>query len=373
MKLFILAGEPSGDRIAADLVERLRERTELTLSGVGGAELIGKGLRSMFPMRELSIIGWADIIPRLPWLRFRASQVARAIINGKPDVAVFVDAQIFSAVVARIVRKAGIKVPQVLYVAPAVWAWAPERAAKLKPLFNEILAVLPFEPRVMRELDGPPTCYVGHPALGRVAARAEVPETGPLLLLPGSRDGELRRHLPMFRVVAERMAQHPRVTGLVLPTLPFLVERLEAEVRNWDVPVKIVTDSVERADAYTAAVAACTSMGTATLELALAGIPMVGTYVAQKGQVARFFKYRARYTALPNIVIGHLLVPEILFYEPDAGELVEALARELRDNRTARQLAGFAKIRALMEQGEPGAEMTDAAGRVLAYDSASAR
>ena len=133
MKLFILAGEPSGDRIGADLVERLRARDpKLTVAGVGGAELAGQGLHSMFPMSELSVMGWRDILPRLPWLHFRAWQVARAIVRERPDVAVLVDAQIFSAVVAGHVRRMGAETPILLYVAPAVWAWAPARGSSLK-------------------------------------------------------------------------------------------------------------------------------------------------------------------------------------------------------------------------------------------------
>lgn len=365
MRIFILAGEPSGDRLAADLVARLRGRDpDLEIAGVGGDELIAQGLNSLFPMRELSVMGWSDIIPRLPWLYNRAFQVARTIVRLKPDVVVFVDAQIFSAVVARRVRKAGYTAPILLYVAPSVWAWAPERAAKLKPVFDEILGVLPFEPRVMRELGGPPTQYVGHPAVANFAMRRAQPESGPLMLMPGSREGELRRHLPMFRATAERLANHPRVTGFVLPTLPFLAARLKTEVNRWDVPVTVVTSAEDREEAFAASVAALTSMGTSTLELALAGVPMVGTYVADSAQVGRFFKYGARYTCLPNIVLNRLLVPEVLFDVPDADELGTTVARTLQPARIERQLAGFREMREVMERGAPGDGLADAVDRV---------
>lgn len=368
MRLFILAGEPSGDRLAADLVRRLRQADDtLQVAGVGGDELTAEGLTSLFPMRELSVMGWADILPRMPWLYYRAFQVAQAIVRLKPDVVVFVDAQIFSAVVARRVRKSGSTVPILLYVAPSVWAWAPERAAKIKPLFDEVLAVLPFEPRVMRELGGPPTSYVGHPAVANFAMRREQPKTGPLMLMPGSREGELRRHLPMFRATAERLANHPGVTEFVLPTLPFLAARLKAEVNRWDVPVTVVTTAEDREDAFATAVGAVTSMGTSTLELALAGVPMVGTYVADTAQVARFFRYRARYTCLPNIVLNRLLVPEVLFDVPDAEELAATVARTLEPTRIERQLTGFREMRGLMEQGAAGDALADAAERVQAF------
>jgi lipid-A-disaccharide synthase len=153
----------------------------------------------------------------------------------------------------------------------------------------------------------------------------------------------------------------------VLPTLPFLAARLKAEVNRWDVPVAIVTSPEDREDAFATSVAAVTSMGTSTLELALAGVPMVGTYVADTAQVARFFKYRARYTCLPNIVLNRLLVPEVLFDVPDARELAATVARTLETARIERQLAGFREMRGLMEQGTVGDGLADAADRVQAF------
>src|SRR5690606_27315855 len=143
---------------------------------------------------------------------------------------------------------------------------SPQRAAKLKPLFEEVLAVLPFEPEVMQRLGGPPTFYVGHPALAERSSRDDI-DSGPLVLLPGSRDGELRRHMPLFRHVAERVGAHPAVDGIALPTLPALKSRLEREVANWSVPVRIVADRAARTELYDRAVLALAVSGTVTLEL----------------------------------------------------------------------------------------------------------
>lgn len=326
----------------------------------------------MFPMRELSVMGWSDILPRLPLLLFRVWQVARAIIRTKPDVVVLIDAQMFSAAVARRVRRGDPSIPILLYVAPAVWLWAPERAAKLKLLFDEVLSVLPFEPRVMRELGGPPTCYVGHSAIGRVVFRAGLPARGPLLLLPGSRLGELRRHLPLMREVAEQLADHPKVSGIVMPTLAFLEARLRRETSGWNVPVEIVSGPERRAAAYAEAVAACSSIGTATLELALAGVPMLATYVGDRGQEKNWYKYDMRFASLPNIMLGRELVPEVLFPEKeiDPRQLVDATVRVLGGGGAA-QLAGFREIRTMIEQGLPDAPVTDLVERVLSYRRSS--
>jgi lipid-A-disaccharide synthase len=368
LKLFILAGEPSGDRLGADLVRQLRASTELKVTGVGGPALEAAGITSLFPMEELSVMGWADVLPRLPWLLWRVHQTARAVIRAEPDVAVLVDAQVFSALVARRVKASGARTPLLLYVAPAVWAWKPERAAKLKPLFEEVLAVLPFEPKVMTDLGGPPTSYVGHPALQMLPFRPAIPERGPLLLLPGSREGELRRHLPLVRGVVERIRANPRITGFLLPTPEAMERRVRSEVETWHAGVSVVSSEHDKSEAFRSAVAACAVTGTVTLELALAGVPMVTTYIADRGQAKRWQKYEVRFAALPNAILGRGVVPEVLFTEPDPEQIVAPLTALLDDPQAAlAQLSGFAEIRALMEKGASEAPLVDVADRVLSY------
>lgn len=368
LRLYILAGEPSGDRIAADLVERLRRRAEVELRGVGGDALAQCGLQSQFDMNELSVMGWADVLPRLPKLLWRARQVARAIIRTRPDVVVLVDAQVFSAIVAKQVHKAAPDIPVILCVAPAVWAWKPERAQELTPRFREVLAVLPFEPAFMRKVGGPETSYVGHPALARLPLRPVQPESGPLLLLPGSREGELRRHLPLMQAVVARLKDHPRTTGFVLPTPRRLQQRVESAVAGWSAPVDVIIGEDAKVTAFASAIAAVAVTGTVTLELALAGVPMATTYVADKGQAKRWLKYKVKYASLPNAILDRALVPEVLQLEPDPDALVAAVTRLLDDaGATAEQTAGFAEIRTLMEQGAPGEPRVDPAERVLRY------
>src|SRR5690554_3827697 len=188
LRLFILAGEPSGDRIAADLVARLRQHVSLELAGIGGDELAGQGLASLYPMSDLAVMGVTDVILNLPRLLWRLEQTARAILAGRPDIVVLVDSQDFARLLAGRLRRRGYKGTLILYVAPSVWARNPERAARLKPGFDAVLAVLPFEPEVMERLNGPPTYYVGHPALADKLATATAPASGPVILLPGSRE-----------------------------------------------------------------------------------------------------------------------------------------------------------------------------------------
>lgn len=368
LRLFVLAGEASGDRIGADLVQRLRRRTDLTLSGVGGPELEGEGLRSLFPMENLSVMGWSDVLRRLPLLLWRVRQTANAIIRQRPDAVVLIDSQVFVKAVAARVRRAGLAVPMLLYVAPSVWAWRPERAAELKPLFDEVLAVLPFEPGVMAQLGGPPSTYVGHPALLRFPMRPQQPGRGPLLLLPGSREGELRRHLPLMREAAVSLAAHPRVTGFIVPTLSSLAERLRAEVASWPVPAQIVVGEA-RAAAFRSAYAAFAVSGTITFELAMSGVPMVVTYVADQQQAKRAAKLgRPVQIALPNIVLGRKVVPELQFVDPSAERSLSPLTALLDDpEAVAAQTAAFRELRALMQKGAPEAPLVDPAERVMAH------
>lgn len=367
LRLFILAGEPSGDRIGADLVQRLRRKRPVGLSGVGGPELAAEGLKSLYPMENLSVMGWTDVLKRLPLLLWRARQTADAIIQARSDVVVLIDSQVFSKQVAQRVRRTGSKVPMLLYVAPTAWAWRPERAAALKPLFDEVLAVLPFEPEAMARLAGPPTSYVGHPALHRNPMRSEQPQRGPLLLLPGSRAGELRRHLGLMRAVAEGLAGHHAISAFILPTLPSMVERLRADVARWAVPVDVVTGTA-KADAFANAVAAFAVSGTVTLELAMTGVPMLVTYVADKRQAKIFAEIGAPLVSLPNLIAGREVVGEVLFTaQPDAA-VAQPKLRALLDSpeAIAAQLTGFREIRALMTKGAPEAPVADPAERVLA-------
>jgi len=367
LKLFILAGEPSGDRIAADLLARLKLRVPLMFSGVGGHELKAQGLNSLFPMSDLAVMGVTDVVLRLPLLLWRLEQTARAIRKARPDIVVLVDSQDFSKLLARRLKRLGYRGKLILYVAPSVWARAPQRAAKLRPLFEEVLAVLPFEPAVMARLEGPPTSYVGHPALGERLVRKPV-DRGPLVLLPGSRAGELRRHLPVFRQVAEQLAGHPAVDGIVIPTLPSLHDRLLRETSSWPGPVHIVSERSQRRAIYGEAVAALAVSGTVTLELALAQLPMVVTYILDRYQARIYNAHGRPPVSLPNIILHRQAAPELVQDFPDA-EAITSAVRRLLDETKARQdqMMAYGELANVMEAGEPEYPRQDPADRVLTH------
>ncbi|MAN78149.1 MAG: lipid-A-disaccharide synthase [Rhizobiales bacterium] len=368
--VFILAGEASGDRIGANLIVGLRRaRPDLSISGVGGDAMEGEGLSSLFPIDDLAVMGYRDVIMRLPLLLWRARQVVSAVLRQQPAAVVLIDAQVFSKVVARSLRKRGYQGAIILYVAPAVWAWGAERARKLSGIFDEVLSVLPFEPSAMRELGGPQTAYVGHPALERYPMRPLQPAAGPILLLPGSRRGEIIRHLPMMAEVAQRLSAHPSVTGFIILATRSQATRISRMVAQWPMPISVVLPPEDRQSAIAQAVAAVAVSGTVTLELALAGVPHILTYVAEGAQVAMFKKATTPFIGLPNIIAGKEVVPEILFaHKGEPGKLADAaLALVDAPQALAAQADDFHKIRALMEKGAPEAPLQDPVLRILAY------
>lgn len=367
LRLFILAGEPSGERLAVDLVKRLRSRVPVEISGVGGAALKAEGLQPIFPMSDLSVMGIQDVLGRLPRLLWRVEQTARAILKTAPDVTVLVDSQVFVQLVAKRLRARGFSKPVLLYVAPSVWGRAPERARKLRPLFDEVLAILPFEPKVMADLGGPPTHYVGHSAL----AEAQVYPAGngdAVVLLPGSRAGELRRHLPLMRATAEALFLHAGIGRFVLPTLPELQAGIQQETGRWTVPVDVTADRGARHRIYADAQFAVVAAGTATLELALANVPMVVTFRMEKAQAWHYERLQHPLVSLPNIVLSRKVVPEILLSTDDPAPLISA-ALELCRSPEARQAQrdAFGDLRDVMRGGLPGVPREDPADRVLAH------
>ncbi len=366
-RLFVLAGEVSGDRLGAGLLGALGERASFLFQGVGGEEMAEQGLVSLFPMSDLAVMGYVDVVRRLPLLLWRVRQVIAAIMRFDPDLVVLVDAQVFSKLVARGLRKRGFEKPILLYSGPTVWAHKPERARAIRPLYDEVLALFPFEPPVMDRLGGPACSFVGHPAFGEKRVPAGEREEL-FLLMPGSRIGELKRHMGMFGQVAGQL--HIRYPDLrfVLPTLGHIEARVRREVANWPVDVQVVTSRTDRSRAFMTARAALSVAGTATLELCAAGVPMVATYVMDVAMKQIEKRLDLKFFSLPNLILDRPLVPERLLDRPRP-EAVLPLLQDLLDNPAARdaQVAGFRDVATLMTQGTAACPLQAPVDRVMAH------
>lgn len=329
--------------------------------------MAAEGLASLFPMQELSIIGFTAILRDLPNLWRRLRTTARAAIDFAPDVLVLVDGPEFTHRVAKRVRKAAPHVPIVDYVSPTVWAWRPWRARSMRRYVDQVLALLPFEPEVHRRLGGPPCIYVGHPLIERIGdlrpdaveAQEHAGQIPVLLVLPGSRRGELRRLIPVFGEALGRLRQRGTLFDPVLPTLPHLVPMVEAMTADWPVAPRIVATEAEKLAAFRRARAALVKSGTVTLELALAGVPMVAAYRVSALEAATVRALiQVSTVILANLVLGANVVPEFLQAQCTPENLAGALGDVLADGAARqRQVDAFGRLDAILGVGDrPPAE-----------------
>src|SRR5665647_394862 len=285
--VFLVAGEESGDRLGAALIAAIRRRSPgARFSGVGGAHMAAEGVASPFRLGDLAIMGFAAIPASLPKILRRIRETAAAVVAARPDILVIIDSPEFTHRVARRVRAAAPNIPIIDYVCPSVWAWRPGRARTMRAYVDHVLALLPFEPAALQRLGGPPCTFVGHPLGERVAqlrpnadeARRRLADPPLLLVLPGSRAGEIRRMAGVFGDAVALVAERVGALEVVVPAVPRLNEAVRAAIASWRVPARIVTEPAAKDAAFRNARAALSKSGTSTLELAVAGVPMVAAY-----------------------------------------------------------------------------------------------
>lgn len=329
LRVFILAGEPSGDKLGGALMAGLKAlRPDVTFQGVGGAQMQAEGLHSRFDMSELSVMGLAEILPKYRHLKRRIAQTADAVIEMQPDVLITIDSPDFSLRLAKLV-KAGSAIRTVHYVAPTVWAWRAGRAAKMARFIDQVLALLPFEPPYMQAV-GMRCDFVGHPVVSEpVASREEAQafrathgmSDAPLLMvLPGSRRSEVARLGARFSdVVRQVKAKHPEVQ-IVVPAAAPVAEAVLALTADWpDTTVldprqgEYATAMIEKRAAFRAADVALAASGTVSLELAAADTPMVIAYdmsPLSRMIISRMVKVDT--VTLVNLVSDTRVVPEFI-------------------------------------------------------------
>lgn len=360
LDLFLVAGEVSGDELGAHLIEALQSlRDKVAARGVGGPAMEAAGLRSLFPLSDIAVMGFLPVIARLPQLLRRIRETAQAVIDHPPDALVIIDSPDFTHRVARRVKAKLPHLPIIAYVSPSVWAWRPGRAPRMRAYVDRLLALLPFEPRVHEELGGPPCTYVGHPLIARLgdlspsAAEARRrTETPPLLVvLPGSRRSEIARLLDTFEKTLDELARMGVAFESVLPAVDHLAGEIAARVARWKFPPRIVTGEAAKYEAFRKARAALAASGTVTLELALAHVPAVVAYkVSKLEEVVARQLVRTRWMSLPNIILGESAVPEFLQDAATPEALARHLAALLGQSREREdQLAALDRLEAQMK------------------------
>jgi lipid-A-disaccharide synthase len=376
-KIFLIATEESGDRLGARLMKVLRQRLgdAVRFEGIGGGAMAREGLTSLFPIEELSIMGLAAVVKQLPMILRKIRETAAAVTKASPDILVIIDSPDFTHRVARRVRARDPSIPIIDYVSPSVWAWRPGRARAMCAYVDHVLALLPFEPEAYRRLHGPPCSYVGHPLTEQIATlrpgadeqarRAAPPPV--LLVLPGSRRSEVRHHMAVFGATLGLLQAEGVAFELILPTMPHLADAVREGVANWPVQPRIVIGEQEKRAAFRIAKAALAKSGTVTLELALAGVPMVTAY--RTGAIEAWILLRVINVSsviLANLVVGENVVPEFLQQDCTPEKLSGALRDVLEDSPLRRrQVEAFAKLDAIMSTGSATPSMR-AADIVLA-------
>ena len=321
--LFVVTGEPSGDQLAARFVVTLRALLAprpVRLFGVGGPNLAAQGQESLVPLEDLSLMGFAEVLPKILKIRQHLRDVERAVRDVRPDLLLTVDAPGFNLRLLR--RLADLPVRKVQYVAPQAWAWKERRAHELPALVDHLLYVLPFEPEFFRRF-GVSGTFVGHPVIEEPAhtpdgerwrtANAVPANFRSLCLLPGSRRSEVMRHLPIMREAVRDLAvDHPNL-GVVIPTLPSIEALVRQSVQDWPMPVVITTDRDGRFDLFAACDAAIAASGTVTLELAVTGCPTVVIYRTSMMSAAIARRViKVPYVSLVNLIADEPVLPELL-------------------------------------------------------------
>lgn len=370
LRIAIVAGEESGDLLGADLVAALGRIAgrPVELVGVGGRHLRELGLEPLFDGSEIALMGITAVLRDLPRLARRIRQTADAVAKAEPDCLVTIDSPDFSLRVASRLRAAAPSVPIVHYVCPSVWAWRPGRAPAMRAHVDRVLCVLPFEPEALARLDGPQGVYVGHRLAshpGVLAARAAQQgraaapgEARRLLVLPGSRRGEVRRLLGPFGETLCLLGRRGAVFEVTIPTVPHVAALVEEAVAGWPVRPRIVEDEAGKWAAFGEADAALAASGTVSLELALAGVPLVSCYRTDWMWSAMMRFITTWSASLPNLIADWPVVPEVYNEFVRPGHLARLIEQLWADTpMRAAQLDGFRQVAGRMETPRPSGEL----------------
>ena len=375
MKAFVIAGEASGDALGADLMAGLSTLSPgLQIEGIGGARMQAAGLRPLYPMSDLSVMGLAEILPRYAHLQRRLRQTVEAVIAMAPDVLITIDSPDFCLRVAARVRRRAPRIRIVQYVAPSVWAWRPGRAARMARYVDQVLALLPFEPPYF-QAHGLRCDFVGHPIASRgvpdpqqieaFRAAHHLGDAPVLLALPGSRLSEITRLGPIFRDTLAHLARSHPDLHVIVPVAQDMDAPVAAATRDWPLsPLLLPPDAPDRTVVFAAADLALAASGSVSLELAAAGTPMViawrAAWLTEKilQRLVRLDTY-----TLVNLVSGDLVVPEFMGPACRADTIATALGRLLA--HPDQQIAGLRRSVAALAAPGPGPVHLVAAQAVL--------
>ncbi|MDR2936908.1 MAG: lipid-A-disaccharide synthase [Rikenellaceae bacterium] len=376
MKVYLVAGEPSGDLLASGLIDALRRADpSVEFRGVGGESMAERGLQSLFDIEEISVMGVFEVLPNLRRILRRIRQTADDIAAWQPDVLVTVDSWGFVSQLVAKLRKRDIKFPVVHYVAPQVWAWKKGRAKNVAHLVDRLMTLLPDESRFFEKY-GLRCDFVGHPVVERMAAveynaasvRSELglaPGETVICVLPGSRRSEVSRLMPIFKKSLEAIRARYGGFSVIIPTVPGVEGRVKRFFADSDIPVRVVTGRAMRYKSFTISEIALAKSGTVSLELAALGVPHL---IAYRFNALTDFMVRTairiRFANLLNLQADREIIPEYVLYNCRPGPIAECALRLLFAPEAAR--AQVAEAREMLGRLRlPGILPSDRAARIV--------
>jgi lipid-A-disaccharide synthase len=362
--ILISAGEASGDMYAARLAAALRERADVALFGMGGAQMRAAGVETVVDYREVSVVGITEVLKQLPSLRRAMATLVEEARRRRPTLAILTDFPGFHLRLARKLSPLGIR--NVYYICPQFWAWRPWRANLVRRRFAQALCIFPFEEKFYRDA-GVAVQFIGHPLVGHVHASMSReqfckkqglnPDKPIVTILPGSRGGEIAYHAPVLGEALTRLRAHTPDVQVIVAVAPSVNRKeLEALLPANDA-VRFVADATY--DALAAADLAIISSGTATIEAALLGKPMIVIYKLSP-MTARLAKplVRTKFFSMVNLIAGRAVVPELIQDDFTAGRVADEAAALLSASnqsvaRVSEMRRGLAEVTSLL--GPPGA------------------
>lgn len=325
-RVFIIAGEPSGDYIGSKLIKDLRELTNngIETYGICGDLMAGAGMKEFLHMNEISFIGIAEVIPHLLKIRKLISRTASEIVKYRPDAVVTIDSSGFTHRVAKRVKRINKDIPIIHYVAPPVWAWRAWRARSMHKFLDLLLTLFPFEPKYFEKF-GLKSVFVGHPIVKEPYLDVPTPDEKQrfkekyrmlnshinICFLPGSRDSEIEKHINVFNDVMRILTEKYELINVIVPTLPSKFALVKSKLGNFQ--YSIVTDKREKGLAMYLSNIAVAASGSVNLELAVAGVPSVVIYKTSSLTafiVRRLIKIKM--VSIVNILLKEYVIPELL-------------------------------------------------------------
>lgn len=364
-KIYLIAGEPSGDLLGSRLMRALRKQTnnQVEFYGIGGDTMEQEGLRSLFDISDLAIMGIMEVIPSIPKVLKHIKNTVKDIMKVQPDAVITIDSWSFSARVHKALRKKKTGIPQIHYVAPQVWAWKKKRAKTMYKYIDFLMTLFPYEPKYFTPYNLP-TEFIGHPVIETAAIHANadkffekfnVPRDKIVIsLLPGSRHNEVAKLLPSFLETAEKLyAENPDMF-FVIPTVKTVVGRIKEMIKGSKLPIVVTETQEDRYNAFKASTAAIAASGTVALELAILNVPHIIAYKvsAMSAYLARKF-VKIQFVNLSNILLGREIIPELIQERCVPSNIKTHIDQILqKEDLYDRQLSGFDKVREVLGFGE---------------------